>query len=440
VLLLVLSLAGASLAQSDPVVVAPDDAKPSEHISEEEYQELSEDAVSVKRPARSMLHLMNPFEYTLRWHRGVRLERNDGWSRMKLGARLEGDFATIHADDAIEAEIGGLGTFGEARRAWITLSGTIGSRVIYKGQVDVTGNSAGDDDRNPYIRQLFLGVAGLGPLGTVRLGFQKEPFSINELDSSLSMPFMERALPAVFAPNYNLGVSSQSRALDDRIAWQFGFFRYSGVDGGGARLNASARLTGLPIYADEGRRLLHLGASYSHQFRDDYELRYRRRPETHLAERFVDTGEFATEGVDLFSFEAAALLGPTLLQGEFVLSKVLRPSESDVIFWGSYVQVSRFLTGEHRSYRRFSGLFGRVDPKRSMDWRGGGWGAWELAARYSFVDLDDDDVRGGRLGDISLGVNWYPYAHVRLMANYVHAHLRGVGRANIFQMRLGVDF
>ena len=63
-------------------------------------------------------------------------------------------------------------------------------------------------------------------------------------------------------------------------------------------------------------------------------------------------------------------------------------------------------------------------------------------AYHSSSNLNDSPKPSmpGKLGDVTLGVNWYPYAHVRLMANYVHAHLLGVGRANIFQMRLGADF
>jgi phosphate-selective porin OprO/OprP len=333
-----------------------------------------------------------------------------------------------------------VGDFAEIRRAWITLSGTVGERVIYKAQVDVTGNSAGDDDRNAYLRQTFIGIRDLGPLGTVRIGNHKEPFSMNELNSSLAIPFMERALPAVFAPSYNPGISSQSHAFDSRMTWQFGLYQYTGGDDSDLRLDFSGRVTALPVYADEGRTLLHLGASYSHQYRDGLDLRYRRRPESHLAERFVDTGEFQIDGVNLYGLELAAVMGATALQSELILSHANTVSSGNRHLWGGYIQASHFLTGELRPYIRTRGLFGRVVPKHYFGWRGGGWGAWEIAARYSYLDLDDGDVRGGTLSDASLGLNWHLRPHVRWMANYVHAHLNGVGDANIFQMRLAVDY
>jgi phosphate-selective porin OprO/OprP len=51
-------------------------------------------------------------------------------------------------------------------------------------------------------------------------------------------------------------------------------------------------------------------------------------------------------------------------------------------------------------------------------WRGG-WGAWEIGIRASTVDLNDEDVVGGRQSDLSVGVNWYLDDQFRLQANLV---------------------
>ena len=53
---------------------------------------------------------------------------------------------------------------------------------------------------------------------------------------------------------------------------------------------------------------------------------------------------------------------------------------------GFYVQGSYLLTGEHRPYNRALGIFSGIRPKRNF-LEDGGWGAWELAARYSYLDL-----------------------------------------------------
>ena len=68
----------------------------------------------------------------------------------------------------------------------------------------------------------------------------------------------------------------------------------------------------------------------------------------------------------------------------------------------------------------------------------------------SYLDLDDNDLAGGRLWDVTLGVNWYLYPNLRLMFNYIHGDVDDrvssppvtavKGAGNIFQMRVQVDF
>jgi phosphate-selective porin OprO/OprP len=53
-----------------------------------------------------------------------------------------------------------------------------------------------------------------------------------------------------------------------------------------------------------------------------------------------------------------------------------------------------------------------------------GWGAWEIAGRYSTVDLNDQvgaatGVAGGRQTIYTLALNWYISRNVRLMFDYL---------------------
>ena len=70
----------------------------------------------------------------------------------------------------------------------------------------------------------------------------------------------------------------------------------------------------------------------------------------------------------------------------------------------------------------------------------GGKGAWEIAFRYSSIDLNDGAISGGEQDDWSLGLNWYPNPATRLMINYVHAEVDRVGEADFFLVRWQVDF
>jgi phosphate-selective porin OprO and OprP len=68
----------------------------------------------------------------------------------------------------------------------------------------------------------------------------------------------------------------------------------------------------------------------------------------------------------------------------------------DVDFGGGYVYVAYFLTGEHTPWERKSGTLGRTKPfenfflvRRCDGGLGRGWGAWQVAARYSYGDFSD---------------------------------------------------
>ena len=68
------------------------------------------------------------------------------------------------------------------------------------------------------------------------------------------------------------------------------------------------------------------------------------------------------------------------------------------------------------------------------------WGAFQIAARVSTLDLNDSDIRGGQELNFTLGLNWFLLANLRLSANYVHGRVFGQGDVDILQARFQVDF
>jgi len=97
-----------------------------------------------------------------------------------------------------------------------------------------------------------------------------------------------------------------------------------------------------------------------------------------------------------------------------------------VDFDAFYAQVGWTLTGESRTYRGSDGEFKRLVPKNKFSLENGTWGAWELAARYDEVDLEDGNVSGGEEKRVTLGLNWYLNEDVRVIADYSKAfHLDG---------------
>lgn len=80
-----------------------------------------------------------------------------------------------------------------------------------------------------------------------------------------------------------------------------------------------------------------------------------------------------------------------------------------------------------------------MKPKRNF-LKEGGLGAWEVAARFSHLDLNDEGIIGGRLNNVTVGLNWYLNPNMRVMWNFVYADRDDVGDASIFQMRAQIDF
>ena len=376
------------------------------------------------------------------WKEGLRLDSFDGSVKLKIGGRIQHDTAYFIEGDRIERRIGAqFDDNSEFRRTRLYLSGVIYDNIEFKTEFDFAG---GDAD----FKDVYVGFKNVPHVGNVRIGQFKEPFSLEELTSSNDITFLERSLVNTLVPRRNTGIMFHDTMLDKRMTWAAGIFRQTDSFGdglGGRDYNVTARLTGLPLYEDDGRKLIHLGVAYTHQNYEGDTYRLRARPESHLAPRVVDTGVFSAEYGDIIIAEAAIVDGPLSLQAEYVHALIESRSRfiDDPNFWAASVQASYFLTGEHRPYKTSSGAFDRVRPLCNFTWGSGG-GAWELAARYSYLTLNDHNIHGGRLVDLTLGVNWYLNPNLRIMWNYVWAdashRFRDGVESNAFQWRVQLAF
>jgi phosphate-selective porin OprO/OprP len=162
--------------------------------------------------------------------------------------------------------------------------------------------------------------------------------------------------------------------------------------------------------------VLHLGGSFMRLYSDD-DAQLRARPESHKTDtRLVNTGVLPDVDISsAFVLELAAAKDSFTFRSEFYGTAWDRSEASDNRFKGWYAQGSWFLTGEKSHYRE--GKFIRPNILSES-------GAWEVAARFSTLDLNDDDVQGGKEENITLGINWYSQVHWRFMGNLikVNAH------------------
>lgn len=373
-------------------------------------------------------------DWSFKWKEGFRVENKDEGHSLKFGGRLMADFALFDEDDALS----GLGfeDGAELRRARLFMSGTIYDRVEFKAQFDFADGASAEP------KDVYVGFLDVGPLDRIRVGHFKEPYSLEELMSSKYLTFLERSLPILaFTPVRNTGV--MIGADDERWTWHAGAF-FDADDSAastGDEVNLSGRVTFLPWYDDDSGNLFHVGLSATDRSSNSESVRFRARPEAHLSPRVVDTGSFAADGFQSWDLELGLVSGRFSAQAEIVQNTVDRIGGGDPDFGGFYVYGSLFLTDDQRRYKNSAGVFDRTKP--STPWGPDGSGAWEVAVRYSTLDLSDLGINGGEVDDITLALNWYPYSNVRWMLNYVLSDVddnAGGGDVNVLQTRFQIDF
>ncbi len=394
------------------------------------------------------------------WKDGLRIESPDGQFKLQLGGRVWVDYTWFDQDRDLADFVFDEEDGGQIRNARLDMRGDIYKDVFYRLEYEFAGNNGPSGFTDTYV-----GLKGIPYVGTLQIGHYKEPFSLEELTNDSTITFMERALPNAFAPGRNLGAQLSNAYLGEagkeRLTYALGVFKStdnwpSANDGDEDQGYAlTARVTGLPWFDAENKRLFHLGLSYSHRNPDGAVVNpylIRSTPEARLLGfRWVDS-ESATDGfrlanaipdnVDLWSLESALVLGPLSLQGEYIRSDVETLIGGDLGFDGYYIYASYMLTGESRPYRNAAGVFDKIRPKSNFGW-GKGWGAWELAARYSAIRLSDGPIRGGDDRNLTLGLNWYLNPNTRWMLNYIMAdidHDLYSGNMNILQTRFQIDF
>jgi len=93
------------------------------------------------------------------------------------------------------------------------------------------------------------------------------------------------------------------------------------------------------------------------------------------------------------------------------------------------------------------GFFSGISPRPRFSLQNREWGSVELAARYSFIDLNDKDIKGGKEENFTLGLNWYLSPNSRFMFNYIRANVEDRaepqiddGSADIYQARFQINF
>ena len=373
-------------------------------------QNQSNESLEKQEVQKQLAEVAKPSDVEVQVKGGVTVKTRDGQFSTKIGGRVQADAATYSGEPEI-----GNGT--EIRRARMYLNGTMYNDWAYKLEYDFANTGANGKG----IADAFLAYNGFDDL-EIKVGHFKDPFSLEQQASSNNVLFTERSLVSAFAAGRHIGAMVSTKQQHWTLAG--GVFGDSLTATNGTAHDQDegwglgARGTFAPI--NEKTKVLHfgLGLNYRDTGGEGNKTSFKQQPETHIGGiNIADTGKTITNVTDFSKVgaEIATVMGPFSAQAEYITTSVNRNAASDLNFDGWYAQAGFFLTGESRNYKK--GVFGGITPKTNVG--DGGIGAWELALRYSTLDLIDKDINGGDVDSYTLGVNWYATPTLRFSANYI---------------------
>jgi phosphate-selective porin OprO/OprP len=363
------------------------------------------------------------------------------------------------------------------RRARFGVDGTIFKDFQYSLLYEFGGSGAEEAGR---IQEAFFTYNGLKPF-RFRLGAFEPNIGLSAATSTSGMPLLERPASAEIARNVAAGdarsafqISANGQLGEGDTGMSSRWFFSTAVTGntvgqsnsgggGGEQQAWIGRAAFAP--STPGGLLAHLGVNYQYVFHPAdalgpvatgvrYPIQLRDRPELRIdGTRLIDTGAIDTNHISVLGAEAALSYRNFLLEGEYFKFDLERRQSGaatlgDPDFDGWYVQGSWVLTGEPRTYNGGDARFDAPKPAFNFNPAAGAWGAWELAARYSVVNLDWNagrpgfatpagGVRGGEQKITSVGVNWYLNPTIRMMLDYQHVE---VDRLNAAGLQVGQKY
>ena len=358
------------------------------------------------------------------------------WVTLKVGLVLLADYTAFNQDSASLGQVGRQQDQWEARAARLMFRGTIGTD--YKVGYLVAGEYKGFESEPQELWQLTdvsLTFPIGGPANKLTVGKTKETFAYEMVGDAANLPQQERVLTPFFVSR-NIGLKmNHVFGADQRMTLAYGIFNDWWVADNSAANNGtdlSARFTGLVWDQPDGKRFLHLGVSGRYAGADNHTLRYKGRPESNVADDYVDTGNLTADHAWHLGLEALWNEGPFSVLAEYNRAWVSSAASGNPQFYGYYITGSWILTGETRPYDRTVGYARRVMPA-------GRWGAPELVARFSNVDLDDGTVQGGKFNKTYLGINWWATRRWKFGFGWGHTWLDRFGTTGVtdsFQTRI----
>jgi phosphate-selective porin OprO/OprP len=372
--------------------------------------------------------------------------------------------ALVQFDGAAYEERGGttdLNSGFNFRRARLGVEGTFARDWNYA----LTGEFGGSGSEAPILNQAYVEYAGFKPFGLVnplriRLGAYATPTGLEDATSNTENLFLERPAVAEMVRNFaggdgrnSFGVFANgdhwyaSAALTGDLAGNTGSFD--------EQYGYLTRIAFNPLYSPDYS--VHIGANLQGILQPAdtaagaatlTQVQLRERPELRVdGTRLVDTGLINADGLTAYGGELGAQWKNFYVAGEAFKINVDRLGAYDPSFSGWYVHGAWTITKEAHVWNAANGGYRGIRPAKNFDPANHTWGAWEIAARYSVLDLNDNagvlgsatpagGIRGGEQKITTLGLNWYPHSVFRFLLDYQWIN---VDRLNSAGAQIGQD-
>jgi phosphate-selective porin OprO/OprP len=297
------------------------------------------------------------------------------------------------------------------RRARIGVQGNFLRYYDYKIEAEFS------DARSTLLRDLWFGMNRTDWF-RVRVGHFREPFSQERLIPANSLDFTERSLVFNLAPDRSPGIMFFGSISKGEFEYQLGAFNGRGLlannDEGTPETTLRLRFSPWKNDGHFWTKGLSFGGAYTHgRTRNGISVTgiTESRSFTYFAPDTVN-GK-----IDRANAEMTWMLGPAAFRAEYDQTNEQRenlgPSGTNlpgVIGKGYMAQFTYLLTGETKPE---TGLF---TPRHSLFGESGavpGFGAWEVKARYSNLQIADATAKSNRADTIYVGFNWYLNRYVK---------------------------
>lgn len=382
----------------------------------------------------------------------------DGQFSAAIRGVMQLDTAQYFQDDNLGPLVVGrdLNSGTNFRRGRLGVEGKLFGDFDYNITLDFGGSGT---DGQTTLHELWIQYSGIKPL-KIRAGAFAPNLGLEDAASTNGSLFPERPSAAEVARSLagaDKRIALQALANGDHWLAAAAVTGAKAADGAtfDEQLGYTFRVAGTPLYGMDWR--VHVGANASIVAQPaqptaagPYPIRIEDRPELRVdGTRLVSTGDIDAEGASHWGLELAAQRKNWLIQGEYFDISVDRrlpaAGVSDPHFNGWYVEGGWVITGESRKYNTGTAAFDAPPVDKPFSPKNGQWGAWELAARYSVLDLNDnefatltaDRVRGGEQTIWTAGVNWFVNPAVRFSLDWLDV---SVDRLNASNVQIGQDY